>query len=576
MQFMGLFYARDPRAMLSNREAPYYIIGRHALSARDCASDGGAVACAQGRLRNGAALRQALSSGGVRPVDGSLSALVLAAYRLWGEDFPSRLGGPVVAAVIDQDTGRLVLSRDRMGELPVFYAYRGGSMAFADHPVKLLDAPMVSRVVNREGLCELFGLGPARTPGKTPFRDILSLPPGCALVADGRGHKIRRYFALEPLPHEDDLAHTIEAVRFLCEQAIQDALPLRPASMLSGGLDSTALTALMARRMDHPVSTYSVDYEDSARYDQPSAFRPERDEPYAAMASEHLRTRHRLVTLSTLDLVSSLNEAMALRGFPGMADIDAALMLLTRRIAQDHPAVVSGECGDEVFGGYPWFHRKDLIALDGFPWSGSLPLRERVLKPRVRDVLRLSEYASARYHEAVAALPRLAQDSPEDARLRQLHGLCFQWFMPNLQERAIRMSPVPVLTPYADDRLVQYVYNVPWAMKNAGGQEKGLLREAMRDLLPEPLLMRRKSPFPKTCHPRYTELIREAALRVLDDASSPLLQVVSADAVRELAAGPLSPAETPWFGQLMAGPQMLAYLLAVNQWMLRYQIEIDL
>jgi asparagine synthase (glutamine-hydrolysing) len=199
-----------------------------------------------------------------------------------------------------------------------------------------------------------------------------------------------------------------------------------------------------------------------------------------------------------------------------------------------------------------------------------------VLKPRVRDVLRLSEYASARYHEAVAALPRLAQDSPEEARLRQLHGLCFQWFMPNLQERALRMSPVPVLTPYADDRLAQYVYNVPWAMKNAGGQEKGLLREAMRDLLPEPLLMRKKSPFPKTCHPHYTERIREMALRMLDDASSPLLQVVSADAVREMAAGPLSPAETPWFGQLMAGPQMLAYLLAVNQWMLRYQVEIDL
>jgi asparagine synthase (glutamine-hydrolysing) len=128
----------------------------------------------------------------------------------------------------------------------------------------------------------------------------------------------------------------------------------------------------------------------------------------------------------------------------------------------------------------------------------------------VREKLRLAEYASARYHEAVAALPRLSSDGPEEARLRQLHSLCFQWFMPNLQERALRMSPIPVITPYCDDRLVQYVYNVPWALKNTGGVEKGLLRQAMRDLLPESLAMRRKSPFPKTRHPLYTALVREA------------------------------------------------------------------
>ena len=576
MQFMGLFYARDPRAMLPGREAPYYIIGRHALSAADCATDGGAVACAQGRLRNGAALRAALASGGVKPVDGSLSALVLAAYRLWGEDYPSRLGGPVSTAIIDQDVGRMILSRDRMGEQTVFYAFRGGSMAFSDHPAKLLEAPVATRAVNQEGLCELFGLGPARTPGRTPFRDILSLPPGCQLIAGGHSHKVRRYFALEPLPHEDDLKHTVATVRYLCDQAVAELMPLRPASMLSGGLDSTALTALMARHTDRPVDSYSVDYEDNQRYYEPTEFQPERDAPYALLASEILKTNHRTVMLTTENLMASLDEAMALRGFPGMADIDAALMLLTRNIAQNHPAVVSGECGDEVFGGYPWFHRPPWIGADSFPWSGSIQLREQVLKPKVREKLRLSEYVAARYHEAVAALPRSSQDAPEEARLRQLHGLCFQWFMPNLQERALRMSPVPILTPYCDDRLVQYVYNVPWSMKNTGGIEKGLLREAMRDLLPEPLLMRRKSPFPKTCHPRYTRLVREAVLAMLEDASSPILELVSAEAVRTLASGPLSPTETPWFGQLMAGPQMLAYLLTVNRWMLRYQAEVDL
>jgi asparagine synthase (glutamine-hydrolysing) len=221
--------------MLSSREAPYYILGRHSLSAEDCASDGGAIAYAAGRLRNGGALRAALASGGIRPLDGSLSALVLAAYRLWGEEYPARLGGPVSSAVIDQDAGRLVLSRDRMGEMPVFYAYRGGSMAFADHPAKLLESPVATRAVDREGLCELFGLGPARTPGRTPFRDIFSLPPGCTLIAGGHSHKVRRYFALEPLPHEDGPERTIQTVRFLCEQSVEEIRASTPRRCCRAG-----------------------------------------------------------------------------------------------------------------------------------------------------------------------------------------------------------------------------------------------------------------------------------------------------------------------------------------------------
>ncbi len=572
MQFLGLFYARDPRAMLTCREAPYYIIGRHALSAADCASDGGAVACASGRLRNGDALRAALVSGGVKPVDGSLSQLVLAAYRLWGEDYPARLGGSVCTAVIDQDAGRLTLSRDRMGATPVFYAYRGGSMAFSDHPGKILESPIASRAVDRDGVCELLGIGPSRTPGRTPFRDVWSLPPGCALVADSRGHKIRRYFALEPAAHEDDLSRTVETVRFLVEQAVADALPQNPAVMLSGGLSSSVLTALLARRLGRPVDSFSFDYKDNARFLESTEGR---DEPFALEASAWLNTNHRSVLLTPDALFLALEEAMALRGFPGMADLDAALLLFARRIAQNHPSILSGDGGDEVFGGGSWFNGRAMNDADGFPWSIALSFRERVLKPKLREHLKFSDYVLTRCHEAVAALPRLAAEPAEEARLRRLQGLSFQWLLPTLLERASRMSPVPMITPYADDRLAQYLYNVPWAMKNFGGAERGLLREAARDLLPEPLRMRLKNPFPKTCHPRYTQLVREAIRQLVDDASSPILQIVSGDALLELASDTLPSAPT-WFASSMSGPQWLAYLLSINQWMLRYQVELDL
>lgn len=264
---------------------------------------------------------------------------------------------------------------------------------------------------------------------------------------------------------------------------------------------------------------------------------------------------------------------------PGMGDIDSSLMLFAREIAKGSDFVISGECGDEVFGGYPWFTREELILTESFPWSGSIALRESVLKKGVRDKLHLSRYVCTRYHESACGLPRLASDSLREARLRQLHGLCFQWFMPNLQERAERMCGaygLNVLTPFSDERLVQYLYNVPWQMKAMRGAEKGLLRVAMQDLLPDDLLWRKKSPYPKTHHPEYAELMRARMRAVIEDPSSPLLELIDSEAVESLIESPLKPADTPWFGQLMAGAQMLAYLIQVNDWMLQYRVEIDL
>ncbi len=580
MRFNGLFYIRNRRALQGLIDAPYHILGRHALCADGTATDGGAIAYAAGRLRNGNELRAQLREAGIHLSDPhSLSALVLGAYRLWDDDYPRRLEGPVISVVIDQDAQKLVLSRDRMGELPVFYTYKGASIAFADHPEPLLESGVASRVVDQDGLCELFGLGPARTPGKTPFRDIHSLEPGTALIADAQDFQIRRYFELQAMPHEHDEKRTIKTVRELVEQAVDDIRPLKPACMLSGGLDSTVLTALLSRGETRKLSTWSVDYEESARYFSGNSFQIERDTPFIEKAAALLQTDHRMVVLTSAQLADGLVPAMALRAMPGMGDIDSSLMLFAREIAKESDNVVSGECGDEVFGGYPWFNREEMILSESFPWSGSIALRESVLNRKVAGKLHLSRYVCTRYHESACGLPRLTADTLREARLRQLHGLCFQWFMPNLQERAQRMCAafgLNVLTPFCDDRLVQYVYNVPWEMKAMRGAEKGLLRVAMQDLLPDDLLWRKKSPYPKTHHPGYADLMRRQMRQVLDDESSPLLELIDRHAVEALVNSGLRAQDTPWFGQLMAGAQMLAYLIQVNAWMLKYRVEIDL
>jgi len=346
--------------------------------------------------------------------------------------------------------------------------------------------------------------------------------------------------------------------------------------MLSGGLDSTALTALLSKR-NAPLRSFSVDYQGNERDFRSNTFRPEMDAPYVVEAVRTCGTQHRTVTLTQAELAGALGRVVSLRGFPGMADIDTSLLLFAEQIARFDSRVVSGECGDEVFGGYPWFRGE--AELDGFPWSGSLALRESLLKPQAREALKLREYVGDVFEGERAAADPGAAFPPRERRLRTLQRLCFRYFMPNLQERALFVcegAGLEVLTPLCDERLVQYVYNVPWEMKFMGGQEKGLFRAAVADLLPERLLRRTKSPYPKTCSPEYGRIVRGMALRLATNADAPIFEVVDRNRVIALAESDLNPADTPWFGQLMAGPQLLGYLWQVNHWMRERNIRIEL
>lgn len=579
-QFLGIFHSEKPRWLQGFYDAPYLMLNRHALCGKDCATDGNAAALAAGWVRNAPLLRRELREAG-RPLEENASAseLLLNAYRLWGEACVEKIEGPVVCAVVDQEADRLILAADRMGEAgSLFYAIQGESVVFAGRPDPILEAPGVSRTVNADGWREIFGLGPARTPGKTPFRDVCALPPGYMMVCNGKNRRVRRYFRLEARPHPDDAERTVERVRELTEQAVADVARFHPVAMLSGGLDSTVLTALLARHTD-ALRTYSVDYEENERHFEGGSYQPEQDAPYVEKAVRLIGCSHTRVVLRVESLADALLDAMRARGFPGMADVDASLLLFSRRIAAEARCVVSGECSDEVFGGYPWFHREALVSKDGFPWSGSIPLRESILTEEAARALNLGRFVEENYRDALRRQERLPGEDKRDARLRQIQGLCFEYFMSNLQERASAMGDaagLTVFTPYCDDRLVQYVYNVPWRIKALDGREKGLLRAAMRSILPDDLLWRKKSPYPKTYHPLYTQLIKEMIRSVLSEKNAPILQLVRRDAVERLAEGPLSPVETPWFGQLMTGPQMLAYLIQVNQWMLKYRVEVDL
>lgn len=575
MELLGIFHKRAHMEARGLCDAPYTEKGAHALAARDTATQEGVLACAQGRMRNAAALAGEL---GLMREERSLARIVLAAYGRWGNGYYEHIEGPVLTAIIDRDRDKLILARDRMGEKRLFYTAEAGCVAFADHPDLLLEAGAARPVIDAGGLRELFALGPARTPGRTPWRDLYALEPGCALIAQGEDLRIRRYFCLEAAEHGEDAEATVRAVREMLERAVDDIVPLRPAAMLSGGIDSTALTALLRQRMDR-VCTFSVDYEGNAQHFRGTSFQPERDAPYIKLAVERIGCEHQTVELTQTALAQALEEAVDARGFPGMADVDSSLLLFARAIAPQARFVLSGECGDEVFGGYPWFRDARSLNAEAFPWSGSLELRAGVLKRRVRDKLKIREYVREALAGAVGRVEHLAGESAQDRCLRTMQHMCFEFFMTNLQERAVAMCEhchLEVLTPFSDERLVQYVYNVPWEMKFLGGREKGLLREAVGPLLPESLRYRKKSPYPKTCNPEYARIVSGMTQRMLAEKTNPLVQLLDVRALEKLAASELSPTDTPWFGQLMAGPQMLAYLWQVNAWMRGRHAEITL
>lgn len=574
MNYFGAYHWNVRPQALGICDAPRISKGRMMFSGYETASNASAMAMVHGNMRNRVSLAREL---GCTPY-ASEAEVVLKAYEVWGKDYIYHIEGPCLCCIADVANDCMLIARDRMGETSVFYTCKEQGIVFADHPDMILMSACIEPVVDAGGLCELFGLGPARTPGKTPVKDMLALESGCMLICDSAGVEKRRYYELEVQPHEENEEHIVRHVRALLEESINSVVHRHPGCMLSGGLDSTALAALLSARIGR-LETFSVDYRDNEQDFIPNSFRPEMDAPYIQMAAKLLGTRHRTIVLEQDSLADALETAVRARGFPGMADIDSSLYLFARTISRHTPAVVSGECGDEVFGGYPWFSEGAQLSEEHFPWSGSMDLREMILLPEIREKIRLKAYVKNSLHTSLESYDVDEIQDVKEKNLFRMQRLCFDYFMPNLQERAVRMCEthgLQVITPLCDDRLVQYVYNVPWRMKRMGGVEKGLYRAAVQDLLPDKLRMRKKSPYPKTCSAAYTSNIRGRIRALCADSKAPIWQIVDPLCVEKLASSRLDPGENPWFGQLMAGPQMLAYLLQVNAWMRDRGIAIEL
>lgn len=534
-----------------------------------------------GELYNTNELRDRLKGWGYEFSTTSDTEVLLYAYIHYGEKCAELLNGIYAFAVWDSMRQQVYMCRDRFGVKPLFYSNIGDAVVFASEIKTLFEYPGIEPKFDRTGLCELFGMSPARTQGCGVYKGISELRSGRHMIIGRRGTEIKKYWSLESHSHEDDYETTIEKVRELVYDSVKRQLvsDVPIASFLSGGLDSSIIAAIgaaEAKKRGARFSTYSFDYEGNDKYFKASRFQPDSDSEWVPRLVDEFNFDHRYLVCPNSMLTELLEEALYAKDLPGMADVDASLLYFCREVKKNHTVTLSGECSDEIFGGYPWFREEKAFKTRAFPWCYDLDVRKEILKPAVRETLKLDEYSSERYEESVAETPVFEGDSPEEKRRREISYLNINWFMTNLLDRKDRMSMasgLEVRVPFCDHRLVEYVWNIPWDMKNRNNISKNVLREAAKGILPEDVRLRKKSPYPKTHNPYYEAAVKAMLAEVISDDNAPILALCDKSKLEDVLKGEFDYSK-PFFGQLMAMPQFVGYILQVNYLLKKYSPRI--
>ena len=538
-----------------------------------------------GQLYNTKDLRSELEENGFTFDSYSDTEVLLKSFIFWKYDVVKKLNGIFSFAIWNSKKNELFLARDHFGVKPLFYTIYNNTLVFASEIKALFKYPGIEAKLDEQSIAELFGIGPARTAGLGIFKNIYEIKPAHFGIFNESGLHIERYWKLESKVHTDNLEKTCDNVRFLLEDSISRQLvsdvPL--CTFLSGGLDSSIITLYASKYCKKhnlpPLNTYSVDYVDNDKNFVKTDFQPNSDNYYINLMSEKLNTNHHTVILDTPELASALEDAMIARDFPGMADVDSSLLLFCKNVKQNATVSLTGECADEIFGGYPWFFRADALNSNTFPWSIAITERQNLLNPQIASKVNLKNYIDYRYQESLNEVDILDEDSMGTAEKRRISHLTLNWFMQTLLDRSDRMAMYngfELRVPFCDYRLAEYVWNIPWEMKALHGREKGLLRYIMKDLLPEEIVDRKKSPYPKTWNPTYLATVKNMLTKIMNDSNAPINNLLNRNYILEILETDGKAFTRPWFGQLMTGPQLMAYLCQVNMWLERYNPSIEI
>lgn len=496
--------------------------------------------------------------------------IILKCFAEYKEKVLNKLEGIFAIAIYNKKKKELFLARDRFGVKPLFYAKKNKKFIFSSMIRPILKSKIVKPILTKKELAEILSLGPSKRSGSGIFKDINELRPGHYLIYKHNKIKIKRYFRLKSKKCTDTFDEAKTKIYKLLSSSIKRQMvsDIPIATLLSGGLDSSLITAIVSINSKEKLTTYSIDYEDNDKYFKKNKFTVSLDEYYIDIMSKTFNTNHKYKTISQNDVVKLLEDTLYLRDYPGMTDIDSSLYWFSKEISKEHKVILSGECADEIFGGYPWFYRTDLNNL--FPWINNISYRQKLINPNIK--INLEKTIQKEYKRMIKELPR--KDRKD--KYKKLFYINMTHFMTTLLDRKDRMTmgaTIEARVPFADTKLIEYLWNLPFSYKYKENKEKYLLRSAFKDIIPDEVLYRKKNPYPKTHHPYFLNEVKKLLKERLKKGN--LDKIFNIDEINKLLDDN-NDYDIPWFGQLMTKPQLIAYLYQFDLWIEKYNIEIKL
>ncbi len=534
-----------------------------------------------GEIYNMEAIKYELLSDGYEFKTKTDTEVILNAYKKYGYDTPKKLNGIFAFAIWDSFNNELYLARDHFGVKPLYYTLVDDTIVFSSKIESLATFSNVELILGKDGIEELFGLFPSRREGFGLFKNIFEVGFAEYVVFNRDGLSKNKYWKLESKDNHLSYDDAKEKTRYLLEDSIKlqmmSDVPI--STFLSGGVDSSIITGVIANELKkdgRTLDTYSFDFEGNDVHFKANDFQHSRDREWIDIMVKDFGTNHRYLECGNIELIDYLEKSVDAKDYPGMADIDSSLQYFCGVVAKNHKVVLSGECADEIFGGYPWFTSKESFENKAFPWIRNGDFRRSMVSKDILAKTDIQGHIDRVYESSIASVPTLYGENEIEARRREISYINLKWFMPTLLERMDRMSMYNGLearVPFADYRVVELAWNLPWEYKTRKGT-KGILRDAFDGVISDEILWRKKNPYPKTYNPLYERLLGEKLQAILDNPFSPIHQLCDKPSLEKLIESPKDYGK-PWFGQLMAGPQLVAWWIQVDYWMRKYGVRVE-
>lgn len=453
--------------------------------------------------------------------------VLLLSYLEWGVDCLNHINGIFAFAIWDERQNRVFLARDPLGVKPLYYSVKENELVFGSELKTLLAHPKINPIINEDGLSEVLTMSPMRTPGHGIFKDIDELRAGHFILFTPSHFKKVQYWKLISKQHNDSEKETAAKINNLMDNIVQKQLrsdaPI--GTLLSGGLDSSGISAIAKRHINNnELKTFSIEFLNNKQHFHQDLLHRSLDSPWVEKMASYLNTQHRNIQFDSKDLMEHIYIPLKAKDFPSVGEMESSLYLFFKDIKKSGTTVVlSGEGADEIFGGYPWFYKNDNLPQDTFPWAHVQ--RFKWLSPKLVKKMDLYDYMRDKYNEALGEVPIIDGESENESKKREMLYLNITRFLPFLLERKDRMSMangLEVRVPFCDADLVQYVWNIPWEMKNFGGMEKGILRSSFENWLPDDVIYRKKSAYPFIQDPEYLDTIRREVSEIISNNNSPV------------------------------------------------------